>query len=170
MRVRTILGPVLALAAAGLVSAQALYAPPEGDFTVAFPAEPSVRVTPAKRSHDITFRRYVDQEASRAFVVAIDEYPDGALPPSADAGVYDHILRDRAGDDPTRLKSTRAARLSGKPCLEGTFNDPDGDIEVVRVLMIGDRLYQLTYVHPDGADQPEAGAAFFNSFRIKSGG
>jgi hypothetical protein len=164
------LGAALALALAAPACAQALYAPPEGDFTVAFPAQPTVQVKPAKRSHDITFRRYVDQEASRAFVVAVDQYPDGSLPQLVDAGVYDHILRDRAGDDPTRLVSTRPARLAGKPCLEGTFRQPDGDIEVVRVLMVGDTLYQLTFAHPEGVDATDAASAFFNSFRIKPAG
>lgn len=167
MKLAVITGAVLGLiAAVAVASAQALYSPPEADFSVAFPATPTVQVKPAKRSHDIGYRRYVAQEPSRAFIVAIDEYPDGQLPQLVDGGVYDHLLRDRAGDDPTRLVSTRAARLSGRPCLEGTFKDPDGVIEVVRVLMIGDKIYQLTFAHPEEADQPEAAAAFFNSFRL----
>jgi hypothetical protein len=145
---------------------QALYSPPEADFSVAFPAAPTVQAKPAKRSHDIGYRRYVAQEPGRAFVVAIDEYPDGQLPQLVDGGVYDHLLRDRAGDDPTRLVSTRAARLSGRPCLEGTFHEPDGVVEVVRVLMIGNTIYELTFAHPEEADQPEAAAPFFSSFKL----
>ncbi len=169
MRFCTILGSVLALLTASVAPAQALYAPPEADFSVAFAAAPSVQVKPAKRSHDIAYRRYVDQEPTHVFIVAIDEYPDGALPQLVDAGVYDHILRDRAGDDPTRLVSTRAARLAGRPCLEGTFKNADDTVEVVRVLLVGEKVYQLTYVHPEGAEQPETAAAFFNSFRITPG-
>jgi hypothetical protein len=165
------LGAALALLlATSLACAQALYTPPEADFNVAFPSAPTVQSKPAERSHDIGRRRYVDQEPTRAFVVAIDEYPDGVLPQLVDAGVYDHILRDRAGDDPTRLVSTRAARLSGKPCLEGTFHEPDGEVEVVRVLMVGAKIYQLTYAHAEGAEQPEVAAAFFNSFKLTPGG
>jgi hypothetical protein len=164
-------GVVFSLALAGAAAAsvafcQALYSPPEADFSVAFPATPTVQVKPANRSHDIGRRRYVAQEPSRAFIVAIDEYPDGQLPQLVDAGVYDHLLRDRAGDNPTSLVSTKPARLSGRPCLEGTFHEADGVVEVVRVLMIGDTIYELTFAHPEEADQPEAAAAFFNSFKL----
>ena len=170
MMVRSTLAAALtALTMTATASAQALYSPPEADFAVAFPGPPKVEVTPAKRSHDITFRRYVDQEADRAFVVSIDEYPDNSLPQLVDAGVYDHLLRDRAGDDPTRLVSTRPARLAGRPCLEGTFRRPNEVVEVVRVLMIGDKIYQLIYAHEEGADKPDAAASFFSSFKITPG-
>ena len=167
MSFRAMLGAVLvALSATSMAGAQALYSPPEGDFAVAFTAAPAVQVKPAHRSRDIAFRRYVDQQPSRAFVVAIDEYPQGALPQYADAGVYDHLLRDRAENAESKLVSTRAARLAGRPCLEGTFKDDNDTVEVVRVLMIGERIYQLTYAHADGDDRPDVGAAFFGSFRI----
>ncbi len=165
MRLRILLAAALAALAAA-AGAQAVYVPPEADFNVAFPTAPTVQVKPAKRSHDVGYRRYVDQEPTRAFVVTIDAYPDGTLPQLVDGGVYDHILRDRAGDDPTRLVSTRPARLAGRPCLEGTFREANDIIEVVRVLVVGDTIYQLTYAHPDGAEQPEAAAAFFNSFHL----
>lgn len=156
----------LLAAGAGLARAQSLYVPPEGDFSVAFPAAPSVTSQPAHRSHDVAHRRYVEQEPSRVMIVAIDDYPDGELPQSADAGIYDKILRDKAEDEKAQLVSTRAARLAGKPCLEGTLTDANGVVQEVRVLLIGDRMYQLTYVHPDGVDPAGADAAFFASFRI----
>ncbi len=157
---------LLAWTAASAISAQGPYAPPEADFSIAFPAAPTVQSRPAHRSHDVAYRRYVDQEPSRALIVAIDDYPEGSLPPSPDGGVYDKLLRNRAADDQAQLMSTKPARLSGHPSLEGTLVDMNGNVEVVRVLMLGDRLYQLTYVHPDGADPAGADAAFFSSFRI----
>jgi hypothetical protein len=170
MRFRSLSCVALALlASGGLAAAQAPYTPPEADFTIAFPSPPTVQVKPAKRSHDIGRRRYIDQEPTRIFTLSIDEYPDGALPQLVDAGVYDHILRDDAGDDPTRLVSTRPARLSGRPCLEGMFKNKDDTVEQVRVLMVGDRIYQLSYIHAADAEQPEAAAAFFNSFKITPG-
>jgi hypothetical protein len=167
MKRGVILGLALALAATAVAAVgQALYSPPEADFTVAFPGPPKVQVQPAIKSHDIGRRRYMAQEPSRYFVVAIDQYPDGQLPQLVDAGVYDHILRDHAGDNPTRLVSTKPARLAGRPCLEGTFHQPDGVVEVIRVLMIGDTLYELTFAHPEDADQVEAASAFFSSFKL----
>ena len=162
--------PIAATAAfaalATAAGAQALYSPPEGDFAIAFPQTPSVQSRPANRSKDIASRRYVDQERARAMIVSIEDYPDGVLPASADGGVYDHLLRSIAEDRGGQLVSTRAARLSGRPCLQGEITDPGGETEVVRVLMVGQRVYQLTYALPEGADPAGADVAFFNSFKI----
>ena len=156
-----------ALAAlATAAGAQALYSPPEGDFTIAFPESPTVQSRPANRSKDIALHRYVDQERARAMVVSIEDYPDGVLPASANGGVYDHLLRSMAEDRGGQLITTRAARLAGRPCLEGQIMDPSGDVETVRVLMIGDRIYELTYALPEGADPAGGDKAFFESFRI----
>ena len=152
--------------ATGAASAQTLYSPPEGDFAVAFPEAPSVQSRPANRFKDVASRRYVDQEGGRALIVSIEDYPDGILPASADGGVYDHLLRSIAEDRGAMLVSTRAARLAGRPTLEGTLDNPGGDTEIIRTLMIGDRVYQLTYALPEGADPAGADAAFFDSFKI----
>ena len=134
---------------------------------MAFAAAPDVKVQPAKRSKDVAFRRYVEQGPSRALVVAIDQYPDGALPQLADAGVYDRLLRGHAEDSGSELISTRAARMSGRPCLEGLFKDMEGSVEVVRVLIQGNRIWRLTYAHADGDPSAQAGAsAFFGSFKL----
>jgi len=146
--------------------AQALYSPPEGDFAIAFPQAPTVQSRPANRSKDVAMRRYVDQDHARAMVVSIEDYPDGILPASPNAGVYDHFLRSVADDRNAQLISTRAARLAGQPCLEGQIMDPSGDLEIIRVLMVGQRVYELTYVVPEGADPAGGDAAFFSSFRI----
>lgn len=155
-----------ALAAAAAGRTEAPYAPSEGDFSVAFPNAPSVTSQPAHRSHDVAHRRYFAQEPSRAMEVAIDDYPQGELPQVPDAGVYDKILRTRAENENAQLVFTRAARLAGRPCLEGALLDMNGVAEEVRVLIVGDRMYQLTYIHPDGIDPAGADAAFFGSFKI----
>lgn len=162
------LAAALALSAAPAALAQpALYSPPEADFSIAFGGPPQVQVKAAKRSKDIGFRRYVDQAPQRALIVAVDQYPDGGLPQLVDAGVYDRILRGHADDSGQKLVSTRPARLSGRPCLEGTFADTEGAIEIVRVLIIKDRLWRLTYAHAEGDPAaPAAAAAFFGSFKL----
>ena len=146
--------------------AQITYRAPEGDFVIDFPMAPTVETRPAHRSHDVALRRYEDNENSRAFSVRIEEYPDNALPPSPNGATYDRLLRSYAGDDPTSLKSTRPARLSGRPCLEGVFVDMEGDTRVVRVLMLGERIYQVAYIHAEGADEPGVAEAYFGSFKI----
>jgi hypothetical protein len=147
-------------------AAQAVYSPPEGDFSVAFAAPPKVEAHPPNRSKDIGYRRYVEADNAHAFVVSVDEYPEGGAPLSAGAGVYDRLLRGHAEDSGAQLVSTRPARLAGRPCLEGTFKDDNEVVEVIRVLIVGNRLWRLTWVHPDGADQDAAANAFFGSFKL----
>ncbi len=154
------------LAAAATAAAQALYSPPEGDFQIAFPDAPQVAIRPANRSKDIASRSYVDQQQSRAMIVSIRDFPPGNLPPSADGGVYDRVLRNLAEERMGRLIGTRPARLAGRPCLEGQIMDADGAVEISRVLIIGDRLYELTYALPEGVEAQGADAAFFASFRL----
>ncbi len=158
------------LAAAALATApagaQSLYSPPEGDFQVAFPDAPSVQSRPANRSKDIAARRYVVQQPSRAMIVAIDDYPQGNLPAAANAAVYERMLRNRADDEEGRLLDTKAARLAGRPCLEGSIETKGGALEIVRILLIGDRVWELTYAVPEGIDPAGGDSAFFGSFRI----
>ena len=156
----------LVLAAAAPVLAQVAYTPAEADFSVAFPSTPQAQSQPAKRMSDAAFRRYVAQTPDGAFLVGIDLYPDGVLPPSPNAAVYERLLQSHARDGQIPLVSTRPARLAGRPCLEGTFQDGDGNVEVVRVLMLGDRIYRLTYAHAAARADSGEGAAFFASFRL----
>ena len=156
----------LILAWTSSADAQETFRAQEGDFTAHFPMAPTVQTRPARRSQDVAQRRYVDDENGRVYSISVDEYPEGALPPSPNESTYDRLLRSYAKDDPQSLKSTRPARLSGRPCLEGVFVDMDGDERVSRVLILGDRLYQVTYIHADGVDAPGAADAFFNSFKL----
>ena len=156
----------LSVAVAFQTAAQDPYRSPEGDFAAAFPLAPTAQTRPARRSNDIAQRRYVDEEDGRTFMVTVDEYPQNILPSAPDEGVYDRLLRSYAKADPNSLKSTRPTRLAGRPCLEGTYVDPDGNVQIIRVLMLGDRIYQVTYVHAAGVDAPGAGEAFFSSFKL----
>ncbi len=161
-----VLAVVCALAAGGAAQAQALFAPPEGDFSVAFPKPPTAQARPAKRMNDVAVRRYVDQEPARAFVVALELYPQGSLPPSPNGAVYDRLLRTHAEDSSSELVSTRAARLAGRPSLEGTFKDADGNVEIVRLLMLADCIYRLSYARAADLEDPGAADAFFASFKL----
>ena len=145
------------------------WAPPEADFSVAFATAPTVQTRPAERSKDIARRRYVDNERGEAFVVSSETYPPDILPHYPDAGVYDRMLQTFADDDGgERLVSTRPARLAGRPCLEGTFADKEDNGEIVRVLVVGDVIWKLTYAHVADLTDRAAADAFFASFKLIS--
>jgi hypothetical protein len=57
--------------------------------------------------------------------------------------------------------------LSGLGGWEGTYRTADGGIEVRRILMVGDRIYQLSDIAARSGGQVGANAeAFFASFKI----
>ncbi len=161
----------LAAVSAAPAAAQGLYVPPEADFGVAFPGPPSVQARPAKRFADVGVRRYAAEAPDDAMIVLVQDYPDGQLPASANGAVYDRMLRSRAEDGGPPLVTTRPARLAGQPCLEGVFQDREGGVELVRVLMTGQRVYQVSFIYAgDPARPPPAAAAFFGSFRLMKAG
>ncbi len=158
---------LLLLIALCLAATPALaWSPPEADFTVELPSDPSAQAAPPKRMSDIGHRRYVVQEPTRAMVVAVEEYPEGDRLPAPNAAVYERILQGHAENNGTELVSTRASRLAGRPSLEGVFADPRGDVEIVRVLLSGRRIYRLTYAYAADSESRGGAEAFFASFRV----
>ena len=71
----------LAIAWAGLALAQAVFTPPQGDFSVAFPKPPETHAD-ANAGTDPSSgdRSYVDDEGDHAFVVAISQFRPGVVP------------------------------------------------------------------------------------------
>jgi len=67
------------------------------------------------------------------------------------------VSPDRAANSATRAKAAAAMQTYKK--LEDVGNDR-------RILLIGDRVWELTYAVPEGIDPSGADGAFFGSFRI----
>jgi hypothetical protein len=157
-----VLGLALAVVAFQPAAAQS-FRPAEGDFSVTLPD----RVVQDKDRDTLPdgLRRYSFTAKSGRYDLAIDQYPAGIPLPTPTKDIYDRLLWARAHDAGATMISSRRAVLAKLPCWEATYQMADGEQQVARVLMLGDRIYALSYTHAPTA--PEADAlVFFDSFHI----
>lgn len=163
IRAIAILAGVLSLAGAPALAA-VTYSPPEADFRILMPATPSAEVQPARSIDDASFRRYAAEAAEGAFALTVDRYPDSIRVPQATQSMYERMLWAHAKEKGLTLTGSRPVLLSKLPGAEGRFAAADGTVEVRRILMLGGRIYQLSYVAKPGASG--SGEAFFASFQV----
>ena len=148
--------------------AQALFTSPEQDFSVAFPRSPSVDGRVPESDDASGYRIFQARDDGGLFQVRVDQYPRGIRVPMPDAYTYGLILRAYAVESSSRLVSTSPAQLGGHPALEGLFVGGAGARELRRVLMLGRRIYQVSYTRSDGGGDRETGTAFLESFKLVS--
>lgn len=162
MRRSAIIG-LLFLAASGSAYAQAAYTAPEGDFSAAFPAAPTVNAEAPATRNDPGFRSYLVEQDGRAFLVSIDEYPQAIPVPSPSPVAYTLLLRAHAKETSATLSQTREVSIAGRKAMEGSYLKPDGGLELRRVLMVGRQVFQVSFSGPAGGEAE--GQAFVESFR-----
>lgn len=165
---RNIRAIIIAAAMAGYGSAAVAgdYVPRQADFRLAFPGEIQVAAdaSTANDPDEAQFRRYVSDRDGDHFELTIDRYPAGIRAPAPTRAIYERLLWAHVQEGGGTLSDARPATLSSIPCYQATFTRPNGQVEVRRVLMLGDSVYQLSYA---GARVPEAAAnEFFGSFRL----
>jgi hypothetical protein len=151
---------------AGAAAAQQAFTPLENDFVVAFAAPPTVQREMQGGKDAGGLRRYVAEQAGETFVLTIDQYPAHIQVPVASKAIYERLIWAHAHDVGMTFVSDRPALLSNLPCWEGTYRTADGKIEVRRILMLGDSVYQLSDVRPQDQAANVNGESFFGSFKI----
>lgn len=163
-RRHTVILMMAAIAAPAMAASR--FDSPEHDFSVAFPADPVIEGRRAANDDDSSYAIYDLQDNGVAYTVRMDRFPTSLPPPAPDMRTYTLMLRSHARESASRLVSTAPARLGGRDAVEGIFVRDDGARQQMRVLLIGRRVYQVSYTGPDGAESAATGAAFLDSFRI----
>jgi hypothetical protein len=148
------------------VWSQASYSPGEREFSADFPVTPQVAGQPAINDDAPAYHTYEARQNGRAFLVRIDEYPRSIRVPDPSTRAYELLLRVHAAESASKLVSVTPARLADRPGMQGVYANAAGALEERRVLMIGHKVYQVSYTRPDGAGSPAEGDAFLDSFRI----
>ena len=146
--------------------AQSRFTSSEKDFSVAFPRPPAIERRGAETDDASGYRSYLARDGQRAFLVQVDQYPRGIPVPAPDPEAYELILRAYAVASASRLKSTTPVRLSGYEGLQGSFARPAGGAEIRWVVMVGRRIYQLSYAGVDADDVAASAPAFLDSFTL----
>ncbi len=160
-----VIGVTVVWSLAMTAGSQSLFRPAEGDFSVAFPGTPTVGNEVAATQFDAGYRSYTDEEPGGHFVVVVDQYPAGIPTPKPTPTTYLLLLKSHAKEQQLTLVSTHVAPLGGRQSLEGLFVSAEGRRQVLRVLMVGPRIY---HVECDEAGQggDDAAEAFLDSFRL----
>jgi len=151
----------------GPALAAILQAPGQG-FSASFPAPPQVIGNAPASDDDAGFWIYTVRNNGAAYTVRIDQYPNSIRAPAPDQRAYDLLLRAHAGESSSRLQSERPVEVSGLAGLEGEFVDATGGGEQMRVLMVGRRVYQVSYAPAPGHGGGGQGDAFLASFQIST--
>lgn len=160
---KTALLATVALIFCGAAAAEPLFSPVENDFSVAFVAAPKVQPPSTNDKAVGAFRQYVAQQGGETFALTVDAYPASFTAPAPTQATYQRLSWAHAREANAAVVAERPAMLSGRPGWEGTYRTSAGNIEVRRILMVGNRIYQLS----DTASQVGARAEdFFSSFRI----
>jgi hypothetical protein len=146
--------------------AQSVYTSPASDFSVAFPGPPEVQAHPPESPDSPGYWTYAGKANGVSLLVRNDQYPASIRVPEPTPRMYELLLRGYAVQTSSRLLSTGAALLGGKPALQGVFAASAGATELRRVLIVGRRVYQVSYVYAEGLGDAAQGAAFLDSFQL----
>jgi len=139
---------------------------PGQDFRVSFPTPPQLTGHAPADDDDSGSWIYAVRLDGRSFMVRIDQYPNRIHVPAPDQGTYRLLLRAHAQESSSRLVSEKPVDVGGFAGMEGDFVAANGSDELVRVLMVGRRIYQLSCVLPPGDRGGEQGDGFLSSFQI----
>ena len=149
-----------------LVVAQAEATAPLADFIVAFPTPPSVQAHEPETGNDSGSWTYVCVQDRVTMRVQIDQFPANIRVPAPTATMYEMLLRTYAAKTGARLLSSHPVQMGEFSGLEGQFQDDRGGGETRRVLMVGRRVFQISYSQPDDSNTDNA-QRFLASFQIK---
>lgn len=140
---------------------------PEGSgFTVEMPCDPEQQSTTIETpAGSIKLIVYLCRTSDRAYLAGYSDYPladmKGKVEPFLD-GAREGALK--SGNN--RLISERSISLDGRPGRELHMEAPNGLRLRVRMILAGNRLYQVGVVSPKiDAESPETGK-YLDSFRL----
>ena len=157
---------IVVLSLAMTASAQSMFRPREGDFSVAFPRAPVVGDEVVATQLDAGYRSYTDEEPGGRFAVVVDQYPAGIPSPKPTQTTYLLLLKSHAKEQQLTLVSTHVASLGGRQSLEGLFVSAEGRRQVLRVLMVGPRIYHVECDEGGQGGDDATAEAFLDSFLL----
>ena len=132
------------------------YSPPEGDFRVSAPADPTVIPT---KEEEQNVRAYVFRKGDATLTVLLFERKGKATERDKPEGIK--------ADPKVIEKSMRVVELTGMTGLEYLYNDPQDGVCLMRVYRSADgkRSITLRVVKPEDLSGPETNA-FLDSFKL----
>jgi len=140
----------------------------DGHFAASFPSavRRGNRIVDKEIGQIATFQVYASQGAV-AFMVTYSDYPDGYVAKTGAATVYRDAAKGAAEDAKGTVRGEENCKLGDVAGLEVVIDGPDrGYVERMRLYVVGDRLFQVTYVGPPDSEAGKAALDFLDSFRL----
>jgi hypothetical protein len=137
-------------------------------FRAAFPCQSNIsNRTVNSPIGPIIITLYTCSGEADAFLVAVNEYPHGTVRPENTDAVYEGIVNGMVSEVHGVVRSATPfvfGDITGREVL-ADLPQQHGVLKS-HVLLIGDRLYQVTCVGQTGTDSGPRCAAFLNSFTL----
>jgi hypothetical protein len=166
-RVWFLLAASAALAAPGYADPTAVV-DEDGHFAATFPAA----VTRDNHILDTDAGQVIQCQVSAvqgamSFVVIYCDYPEGYVAGTGVPAVYKSAAKDVAGNAKGTIRKQDDCKLGDTAGLEVVIDGPNrGFVQRTRLFIIGDRLFQVTYVGRPDSEGGKPALDFLDSFRL----
>jgi hypothetical protein len=142
------------------------FSPEGGGFTVEMPCKPQQQSTAVETpAGPVNLMVYLCRTANRAYMVGYSDYSFPDMKEKAES-LLDGAREGALKKGNNRLVSELSISLDGHPGRELRMEAPNGPRMRVRMILVGNRLYQIGVVTPKvEMDAPEIGK-FLDSFRL----
>lgn len=151
------------------------YSSVEGGFTVLFPGEPTRETQVMEAAPDARFKLFIHKLKTLAeYSVMYADYPIPVGDPAVAKNVLDYGAKGAVAAVNSELLELKEITLDGHPGRYLRERMPGGEIMQVRMLLVGQRMYQIAITTPREKDSSvemvkayEAMAEkFLNSFKL----
>jgi hypothetical protein len=140
----------------------------DGHFSATFPAavRRANRIVDKDIGQIVTFQVYTHQGAV-AYMVTYNDYPEGYVAGAGAAAVYKNAAKEAAENANGTIRGQDNCKLGDVAGLEVVIDGPDrGFVERMRLFVVGNRLFQVTYLGPPDSEASKPALDFLDSFRL----
>jgi hypothetical protein len=164
-----VLAWVLALVATTGVAAQGWseYRSVEGRYRIDMPGKPELETDPVEMGdQELPMMQAIVGGPEATYLAAYMDFPAEMI-----RGLPPHKVLENARDgaaDGFTLRSDRTLTVAGSPAREYVIEQPEGVVLVMRILLVGARLYQMVVVTipPGGTADRADTRRFIDSFAV----
>jgi hypothetical protein len=140
----------------------------DGHFAANFPSavRRANRIVDKDIGQIVTFQVYASQGAV-AFMVTYSDYPEGYVVKAGAAAFFKDAAKEAAEAAKGTIRGEDNCKLGDVAGLEVVIDGPDrAYVQRMRLYVVGDRLFQVTYIGPPDSEAGKAALDFLDSFRL----
>jgi hypothetical protein len=102
-----------------------------------------------------------------AYMIAINDYPKGTVTPDNIDAVYTGVIDGASSNTNGKIRNIAPFTLGNVTGREALIDvSEQGGAVRTRVFLVGDRLYQVMFIGPNGQENSKGALDFLNSFTL----